>query len=264
MRSRSTRPRPKGNGKLRTRHPTVMVVPVIFVDWLYDCGGSVNWPAGWNPAATGAVSTGRPDSPSRRDGPTSVLDLRAKCGSREGLPVLSRRRWKPSVARMAKDGFHRASWRQDAGSERPARWHGQLAIRPAGHPWPRRASRPSGRRPRLRAAVLCAGSGVDGQPADLRNPGRGRGCPCYLDGVGNRSAARMAERGFHRASWRQDAGSERPARWHGQPRPTEGAASTGRRDGIPPLRGLRQLAGGMESRRYGGCVNWPAGSSVTA
>jgi hypothetical protein len=24
----------------------VMVVPVIFVDWLYDCRGCVNWPAG--------------------------------------------------------------------------------------------------------------------------------------------------------------------------------------------------------------------------
>jgi len=141
-----------------------------------------------------------------------------KCGSREGLPVLSRRRWK-------------------------------LATRPAGHPCPRRASRPSGRRPHLRAAVLCAGSGVDGQPADLRNPGRGRGCPCYLDGVGNRSAARMAERGFHRASWRQDAG-----------RGTVPAAGT-----VPKRRkGLRQLAGGMDrlrlpegsSRRYGGGVNW--------
>ena len=71
------------------------------------------------------------NSPSRRDGPTGVTDLRgvtglhAKYGSREGLPVLSRRRWKPSVGRMPKDGFQRASGRQDAESERPARWHGQ-------------------------------------------------------------------------------------------------------------------------------------------
>jgi hypothetical protein len=28
---------------------------------------------------------------------------------------------------------------------------------------------------------------------------------------------------------------------------------------IPPLRGLLQLAGGMESRRYVRCVNWPTG-----
>ena len=46
-------------------------------------------------------------------------------GQGEGLPVLSRRRWKPSAGRMPKDGFHRASGRQDAESERPARWHGQ-------------------------------------------------------------------------------------------------------------------------------------------
>jgi hypothetical protein len=115
-----------------------------------------------------------------------------KCGSREGLPVLSRRRWKP-------------------------------ATRPAGHPCPRRASRPSGRRPHLRAAVLCAAGGVDRQPAGLRNPGRGRGCSCYLDGVGNRSAGRMPE-----ASVRRDG------------------------TGNPDQRlGQRQLAGGLTRRRGG-------------
>jgi hypothetical protein len=43
----------------------------------------------------------------------------------EGLPVPIERRCWPSAARMAKRGQHRASGRQDAGSERPARWHGQ-------------------------------------------------------------------------------------------------------------------------------------------
>ena len=45
------------------------------------------------------------DSPSRRDGPTRVTVLHAKCGSREGLPVLSRRRWKPKRRQDAEARF---------------------------------------------------------------------------------------------------------------------------------------------------------------
>jgi hypothetical protein len=43
----------------------------------------------------------------------------------------------------------------------------------------------------------------------------------------------MAKGGFHRASEGQDARSERPARWYGQPRPTQRVAS---RSPIPKAR----------------------------
>jgi len=44
---------------------------------------------------------------------------------REGLPVPAERRCRPSAARMAERGQHRASGGQDARSERPTRRHGQ-------------------------------------------------------------------------------------------------------------------------------------------
>jgi hypothetical protein len=148
--------------------------------------------------------------------------------------------------------------------------------------------------PPLRGRRQAAGRIVRHGVTDLRlNAGRGRGCPCYLDGVGNRPQAgcrrtvsieraggRMPEASVRRDGtgspdprvglpqlaggipgsacppgnpaatrrpvWRNAAAGLLPAD-SGKPLTENGgtgwAASTGRRDPIPPLRGRRQAAG---------------------
>jgi len=76
-----------------------------------------------------------------------------------------------------------------------------------GIPAPCSLGRPSGRRPHLRAAVLCAVDGVDRQPAGLgirrsRKSGSRGGCPCQSRRRWKPSGGMMPKDGFHRASWR--------------------------------------------------------------
>ena len=114
-------------------------------------------------------------------------------------------------------GFLRASGRQDAGSERPARWHGQPRARTSEAP-----TRPARWHGQTNLRSGFRGPKVRGYFRHWT----ARGCPCQSSGVGNRAQPGGRERGFLRASGRQDADSERPARWHGQPRARTSEAPT--------------------------------------
>jgi hypothetical protein len=94
----------------------------------------------------------------------------------------------------------RVSWRTSGRSRTPARYHTESSASCPRFPW-----RPTGR---SRTPALQAGS-IWWWSEGLPVPRSRRRKP---------SAARMAKRGFLRASEAQDGRSERPAMWHGQPR----------------------------------------------
>jgi hypothetical protein len=104
-----------------------------------------------------------------------------------------------------------------------------LGLRPAGHPWPRRASRPSGRRSHLRAAAFMR---IPAASVAIAHPWTAQARPCQSSGVGNR-----AQQGL-----RSEVSSERP-----EGRMPEGSV---RRDGRGEPELARTAPGG--SRKDGG------------
>ena len=62
--------------------------------------------------------------------------------------------------------------------------------------------------------------------------GKGKGLPVSIEPASQASERQDAEASLRGVSAGQDARSERPARWHGQPRPTQVVASSANRAGL--------------------------------